>query len=589
MMKTVTDKNRYGLRADVSRKDEIGEIAHGFNEMLEKIEERDAELNAHRQHLEELVRKRTEELIRVNDDLTHQLDERRKFEKALQESEERYRAIFEHTGNASIIVEENGTISLANEEFARLSGYDLKEVTGKLTWTTFIPPDYIDRMMEYHTLRRMGHDVPSKYAFKIRDKSGKILDVHLTVGLLPGSRRSIASIVDLTESKALEEQLMQSQKMEAVGQLAAGVAHDFNNILTAIIGYGSLLQLRFSGDTPERTYADSILSAAQRAATLTQGLLAFGRKQVIAPKKIDLNASIQNMEGLLRRIIGEDIELKCIYSPYDIPVLADAGQIGQVIMNLGTNSRDAMPLGGVFTITTSTVTVGKEYSPEPGMQPGQYALVEVGDVGQGMSKEIAERIFEPFFTTKGVGKGTGLGLSIVYGIISQHSGYINVRSEPGKGTVFSIYFPIVGSGALESVDNRAISPVEIGRGNETILLAEDDDTVRKYMQTVLTEYGYRIIEASDGEDALKIFKTHQEMIDLLLLDVVMPKMNGKRVFDHVQKLKPGVKTIFMSGYTADIIHKKGLREEGLQFIAKPIILKELMTRIRSLLDDAPIA
>ncbi len=588
MMKTVTDKNMCDLRADASRKDEIGQIARGFNEMLDKIEERDAELAAHRHHLEEKVWKRTEQLIKVNDDLTHQLEEREKFEKALQESEERYRAIFDHTGNASIIIEEDGTISLANEEFARLLGYNFNEIIGKLSWTTFVHPDDIDRMTEYHTLRRMGREAPSKYGFKAVAKSGAELDVHVTIGLLPDSRRSIASIVDLTESKALEERLLQSQKMEAVGQLAAGVAHDFNNILTAIIGYGSLLQLRFSGDAPERTYADSILNAAQRAATLTQGLLAFGRKQVIAPKKIDLNASIKNMEGLLRRVIGEDIELRCNYSPHYIPVLADAGQIGQVVMNLGANARDAMPLGGVLNIATSIVTIGKDsHSSDPGIQPGHYALLKISDIGEGMSRDVAERIFEPFFTTKAVGKGTGLGLSIVYGIISQHSGHINVWSEPGKGTHFSIYFPLVAPGVLEPVDGRVENPVDIGGGKETILLAEDDDTVRKYMMTVLTEYGYGIMEAPDGEDALKIFEAHKDNIDLLLLDVVMPKINGKVVFDNAQKIKPGIKAIFISGYTADIIHKKGLREEGIHFISKPIVLKELMTRIRSLLDDAP--
>ncbi len=586
-MRTVTAEKRYGLRADITGKDEIGELAHGFNEMLEKIEERDAELIGHRQHLEEIVRKRTGELIRVNEDLTHELEERRKFERALQESEERYRAIFQNTGNASVIIEENGIISLANEEFSRLTGYELDAVVGKLPWTAFTHPDHVDRMVEYHALRRMGREVPSKYAFRLLHKSGRVLDVHVTVGILPGSLRSIASIVDLTESKALEEQLLQSQKMEAVGQLAAGVAHDFNNILTAIIGYGNLLQLRFGQDTPERTYADSILGAAERAASLTQGLLAYGRKQVIAPKNIDLNVSIRSMEGLLRRMIGEDIDLRCMYADHDIPVLADSGQIGQVVMNLGTNARDAMPHGGVLTMSTSTIMVEKDRGTEPGMAPGPYALLKVSDVGQGMTKEVAERIFEPFFTTKGMGKSTGLGLSIVYGIVSQHSGHIHVQSEPGKGTVFSIYFPLIDPGPLDVVDEKAEPPTEVGRGRETILIAEDDETVRKYMTTVLSEFGYIVIEAPDGEDALKIFETRKDDIDLLLLDVVMPRMNGKVVYDNARKLRPGVRTIFMSGYTADIIHKKGLKEEGINFISKPVVIKELLGRIRSVLDDVP--
>lgn len=588
MMKTITEKKQYWLRADVARKDEIGYLAQGFNEMLLKIEERDTELTVHRQHLEELVQERTEELVRVNRDLTHELEEREKFEHALQESEMRYRAIFENTGNASIIIEEDSTISLANAEFAKLSGYDLDEVIGKMPWTDFVHPEFVERMKEYHALRRtVGEDsIPRNYELKIIDRSGRIRDVHLTVGLLPDSQKSIASVLDITDWRALEEQLLQSQKMEAVGQLAGGVAHDFNNILTAIIGYGSVLQMSLGDDSPERTYVDSILHAGERAAALTQGLLAFGRKQVIAPKEIDLNDAIKSMEGLLRRMIGEDIELRCVYMARVITVVADAGQLGQVLMNLATNARDAMPGGGILGIETSITAVGQDSGgKDSGMKTGSYALLRVTDVGQGMTKEVSERIFDPFFTTKGVGEGTGLGLSIVYGIISQHGGHIHVRSEPGKGTVFSIYLPLITARGFEAVDENPTRAAVVTRGTETILLAEDDETVRKFMSMILSDRGYRVIEAADGQEALRTFERYKDTIDLLLLDVVMPKMNGKVVFDGAEKLKPGVKAIFMSGYTADILHRKGLREEGVHFISKPVIQQELMNKMRELLDE----
>ncbi len=587
MMKAVTDKQQFELRADAAGRDEIGDLARGFNDMLRKIEERDAELGAHRQHLEELVQKRTEELVRVNAELTRELEQRERFEYALGESEKRYRAIFENTGNASIIIEEDFTISLANAEFARLSGYDLEEVIGRKSWTDFIHPDFVEQTKEYYVLRRMSVDsIPGSYDVKAVDRSGKLLDVHLTVGLLPDSRRTIVSILDITEWKAMEVQLLQSRKMEAVGQLAAGVAHDFNNILTAIIGYGSVLQMSLGADSPERTYVDSILHAGQKAAALTQGLLAFGRKQVIAPREIDLNDAVRSMEGLLRRMIGEDVELKCRYRPEETMVLADSGQIGQVLMNLATNARDAMPGGGVLSIETSVVAVGRDGGGEDaGMEPGLYALLTVSDSGTGIPGEIVELIFEPLFTTKGVGQGTGLGLSIVYGIVSQHSGHVHVRSKPGKGTIFSVYLPLIEGTRAAAVDASTFVSTGPAGGTETILLAEDDDMVRRFVGMVLAERGYAVIEARDGGEALRIFEDHRDSVDLLLLDVVMPGMSGKAFYDNAERMKPGVKAIFISGYTADIIHRKGVREEGVHFISKPIIQQELMKKIREVLDS----
>lgn len=584
-MKIVSEKKQYSLRADVEAGDEIGYLAQGFNDMLLKIEERDAELNAHRQHLEELVRERTEQLTNANIHLTRELEEREKFERALQESESRYRTIFENTGTASIIIEEDTTISLANEEFAKLSGYSLEELIGKMSWTEFIHPEFIEKAKEYHVLRRIdGMVAPHNYETRFVGKSGKIKDVHLTVEVIPGTQTSIASVLDITERKELERQLFQSQKMEAVGQLAGGVAHDFNNILTTIIGFGGILQMELDEDSPMRNYVESILNAGERAAALTQGLLAFSRKQVIAPKQINLNDAIRNMEKLLRRIMGEDIELKTHFGEPELFVLADAGQIGQVLMNLATNARDAMPGGGVLEVETAVVEVGDDHEEiYQHLKPGHYALLKVSDVGQGMSNELTERVFEPFFTTKEVGKGTGLGLSIVYGIIQQHSGHIRVASEPGCGTTFEIYLPL--SKPLierEAVQSPTGTVSEAGTTG-TILVAEDDGSVRKLITMILRNRGYSVIEAANGEEALESFKAQKDNIDLLLLDVVLPKMNGKMVFDNAEAVKPGIRTIFMSGYTADIIHKKGLYEEGINFIQKPIVQNELLNMIHRLL------
>ena len=584
-MKAVSEKKIYSLRADVSTKDEIGYLAQGFNDMLLKIEERDAELNAHRQHLEELVQKRTDELVVSNRHLMYELEEREKYEIALQESEDRYRTIFENTGTASIIIEEDKTISLANEEFSKLSGYSLEEIINKMKWTDFVEPAVVDRMEEYHLLRRMGvGDPPRNYEARFIGKTGNIKDVDLTVEMIPGTKKSIASVLDITERKELEQQLFQSQKMEAVGQLAGGIAHDFNNILTAIIGYGGIMQMELDEASPLRTYVDSILNAGERAVALTQGLLAFSRKQVMSPKHIDLNDAIRNMEKLLRRVIGEDIELRMVYREPHIFVLADAGQVGQMLMNLATNARDAMPDGGRLEIETSAVVMEKDFSEaEKHMKAGRYALLKVTDVGHGMSREVAGKIFEPFFTTKEVGKGTGLGLSIVYGIVSQHSGNIYVSSEPGRGTTFRIYMPLSISAGEEEGDEGAVEDAKAIKGSATILVVEDDDAVRKLIVMILNGRGYKVIEAANGEEGLELFKEHCDGVDLVLLDVVLPGMNGKAVYDGVSVIRPGIPAIFMSGYTADIIHKKGIYEEGINFIQKPINNKNLIRMIQALL------
>ncbi len=371
--------------------------------------------------------------------------------------------------------------------------------------------------------------------------------------------------------------------MECLGSLAGGIAHDFNNILTAIIGYGNLLQMKMRPDDPLRHNVEQILASANRAASLTQGLLAYSRKQAINPRPVDLNEIIRKVDRLLTRLIGEDVELKTLLADNEISVLADASQIEQVLMNLATNARDAMPKGGHLFIETELVEMDEDTAKAHDFQkPGTYALLAVTDSGTGMDEKTRERIFEPFFTTKESGRGTGLGLALVYGITKQHEGSIHVYSEEGKGTTFKIYLPVVPTAAAETLHTN-LPPIE--GGTETILVAEDDETVRTLTSSILEQFGYTVIRAEDGEDAVNKFMANRDKVKILLLDVIMPKKNGKDVYDKIRIFKPEVKALFLSGYTAEIIQQKGLLDKGLNFILKPAPMNDLLRKVRSILDS----
>ncbi len=384
------------------------------------------------------------------------------------------------------------------------------------------------------------------------------------------------------EKEKLYSQFLQAQKMEAVGQLAGGIAHDFNNILTAMIGYGHLLKMKLKEEDLLRNYADHILSLSDKAANLTKSLVAFGRKQIINPRPVDLNGIIRRIDHLLSRIIGEDIRLQTMLSENDLIVMVDPGQIEQVLMNLATNAKDAMPGGGLLTIRAETADIDHEYIREHGFgKEGKYALISFTDTGSGMARETREKIFEPFFTTKEVGKGTGLGLAMVYGIIKQNEGYINVYSEPGIGTTFRIYLPLIQAKAEEIEPKEVIHHIE--RGTETVLLAEDETAVREFTRELLEENGYTVIEAIDGQDAVNRFKENEDKIQFVLLDVIMPNKNGKEVYDEIKQIRPGIKVLFMSGYPADIIHKHGIIEKEFAYIEKPASPTKLLQKIREVL------
>lgn len=392
-------------------------------------------------------------------------------------------------------------------------------------------------------------------------------------------------MVDITERNMLEDQLRQSQKMEALGTLTSGVAHDFNNILTAIIGYGNLLQMKINKDDPLKVYIDQILSSAERAVNLNQSLLAFSRKQIINPQPVKLNDIVRRAEKLLMRLIGEDIEFKTMMSE-EITIFADSGQIEQVLMNLCTNARDAMPKGGLLTIETGSMRLDAEFIRTHGYgETGTYAVISVTDTGTGMDKTTVERIFEPFFTTKEMGRGTGLGLAIAYGIVKQHNGYINVYSEPDSGTTFRIYLPVFEPHSDIPVRLPETSDsVEITGGTETVFLAEDDPDVRGFTKELLTEYGYKVVEAADGEDAVLRFAENRDSIRLVILDVVMPKKNGREVYNEILKTAPDMKALFMSGYASSYIQKKGIIDEGLNFMHKPVSPADFLKKVRELLD-----
>ncbi|MBJ6799160.1 response regulator [Geomonas propionica] len=385
-------------------------------------------------------------------------------------------------------------------------------------------------------------------------------------------------ITDMTERQLMEEQLRQAQKMEAVGQLAGGVAHDFNNVLTVIAGYANILKMDLTSESVHYGLVDQIAAAAERAAQLTRGLLAFSRKQAMNPQRCDLSEIVRHVEQFLGRVIGEDIQLKTEILPEPLPVQVDLAQIEQVLVNLAANARDAMPGGGVFTIATGMCDgSGLGHSG----RSGRHAVIIVSDSGEGMDDETSRRIFEPFFTTKGVGKGTGLGMAIVYGIVQQHKGNIAVSSNPGQGTVFTIEIPLVeGGAALQPVLAPQTSPQT---GTETILVAEDDPNVRSLVDMVLSRHGYQVILAEDGEEVVHRFAAEQEGIELVLMDIIMPRKNGIEAYAEIKKIQPDAKVLFTSGYTADFIQSRGMKE-GVELIMKPVQPMELLRKVREVLE-----
>jgi two-component system cell cycle sensor histidine kinase/response regulator CckA len=518
----------------------------------------------------------------------YDISERKAMESALKESEARFRTL--------------------SQEFQALlngipDGLTLLSPDLKVLWTNTVSSDVFG--MEPSELMgrpcyklRHGRDLPCEgcivlYSFVsgetaeriVYPPNGRILE--LRVVPVKDESGAVVKVIevgrDITEHKKLEQQLLQSQKMEAVGQLAGGIAHDFNNILSATIGFASLMLMKMEGDNPLRHYVEQIISSSEKAAVLTQSLLAFSRKKIMSPQAVDLNEVIKIGQKLLLRLIREDIELKMELCPETLTVMADGIQLEQVFMNLVSNARDAMPNGGAVLIRTEPFTMDDTFTHSHGYgKPGDYACISVSDTGVGMDEKTREKIFEPFFTTKELGKGTGLGLAMVYGIIKQHDGYINVYSEEGRGTTFKLYLPLVSWAVRETQKDESSFPAG---GTETALLAEDDECVRKANREILEKFGYEVIEAADGEDAIEKFARHKDRIDILILDVIMPKKSGKEVYETAKEIRGDIKVLFTSGYTADFVTRKMMLDEKSYFIEKPVPPRELLAKVRETLNN----
>ena len=505
-------------------------------------------------------------------------------EEALRKSEDKYRSLFEESKDVVFISTPEGRFIDINKAGVELFGYSSKEklLEADIEKNLYVNLGYRKELMKI--LEAQGY--VKDYELLMKNKNGNILILLDTATAFRDKMGRVTSyrgiLRDITHQRKLEQQLMQAQKMEAVGQLAGGIAHDFNNFLTAIIGYGSLLQMEMNEGHPLRAYVQQILGSAERAANLTKQLLIFSRKHSIDPRPAKINEIIFALEKLISRLIGEDIEMQLVLSRADLIIRADVGQIEQVLMNLATNARDAMPNGGLLTIKTEAVVMDKEFIRAHGYgEEGPYVVITVSDTGEGMDEKTMKKIFEPFFTTKEAGKGTGLGLAMVYGIVKQHNGCISVYSEHGKGASFRIYLPLIGDAVEDQL--TLVQPEAIG-GTETVLLAEDDLAVRKMMTGLLRDFGYTVLEAIDGEDAVERFREHKDNIELIIFDVIMPKKNGKEAYNEVAKMKPGIKAIFASGYPADVVRRKGIIEEGVEFISKPFAPSEFLKTIRKVLD-----
>lgn len=473
-----------------------------------------------------------------------------------------------------------------NQKFLDMYGYGREEVVGKDVGL-IIHPDDRKRVQDENDKRQSGKPAPSRFEFRGMRKDGTEIHVETSVVGITylGQPAVLAYQRDITERRNLEEQLRQSQKMEAIGTLAGGVAHEFNNILTVIMGLGNVIQMSLDSGSQMKPLIDQIVASSEKAADLTQSLLAFGRKQrtLLSPRRVD--TIIDSAVKLLKRLLPEDIELKMELDSHDAVALLDATQIEQVLMNLAANGRDAMHKGGKLTVRTEIAELDETFDKAHGFgKPGRYIRLSVSDTGIGMDTHTMARIFDPFFTTKEVGKGTGLGLSTVFGIVKQHDGYISVSSGLLKGTAFDIYLPIV------DIAEQVAPGADIGvkRGSETILVVEDDPDVRRMMVMLLSNHGYTALEAADGDVALAVFDGRGEEIALVILDVVMPGKNGGEVFDDIARAHPFAKAIFVSGYAGNIVTGKGLREENPDFPQKPLSAAKLLAKVREVLDNQGI-
>jgi PAS domain S-box-containing protein len=499
-------------------------------------------------------------------------------EEALRESERKYRSLVDHAPVGVYRSNTGGTFLYVNEAMARIFECSVEEMLANPVLGRCKRRD--DRQALIEMLKERG--AISDYEINVPTGTGREKTIVITAAL--DGDVVTGMVMDITEQKKLEAQLRQAQKMEAIGTFAGGIAHDFNNILSAIVGYGNLLQMKMEEDNPLAVNVERILEAADRATALTHSMLAFSRKQVINPKPVAMNRLVRKVENFLCRIIGEDIGIQTTLGEEEMTVLADSGQIDQVLVNLAANARDAMPNGGTFMIETRRVELDESFISRHGYgKPGAYVLLTASDSGAGMDEETKSRVFEPFFTTKEAGRGTGLGLSVVYGIVKQHVGYIEAYSEPGMGSTFNIYLPLVDE-QVEEEARTAGMQARPGGGKETILVAEDDAALRRVARVVLEDAGYTVIIAEDGEEALEKFIRNKGTVDLVVLDMVMPRKNGRETYEEMRNIDPDIKAIFASGYTANKVMRENLLKLGSELLLKPVAPRDLLRTVRQVLD-----
>jgi PAS domain S-box-containing protein len=508
-------------------------------------------------------------------------------ESAMPGGEALLRAILDSASQAILTVDRRGTIVSVNTKSGEVFGYPTEEMVGQPV--EMLLPDGARAGHNQHRsnyfssprVRPMGLGMD----LSARRKDGTEFPVEISLSYIESDHEplAIAFVSDITGRKRLEEQLVHSQKMEAVGRLAGGIAHDFNNLLTIISGYDRLMLNALSPQDSMRGYAEEIARAAERATALTKQLLAFSRRQIIQPKVLNLNAIVDETQTMLRRLLGENTKLVAILQPTLGFVRADRSQFEQVLFNLAVNARDAMPQGGTITIETCNVDLDADYAKTHlGVQPGPYVMMAVTDTGIGMDAETRRHIFEPFFTTKPADQGTGLGLATVYGIVKQNGGDIWVYSEIGKGTTFKVYLPRV-----DGETQAQTSPAAAGeprRGTETILVVEDEKGVRQLIVTVLKQHGYRVLEAGDSLEAVQVSEKHQGDIALLITDVIMPHSSGRDLADRLLVARPSTKVLYISGYTENTILHHGVLESNIDFLAKPFAFETLLDKVREMIN-----
>jgi PAS domain S-box-containing protein len=519
--------------------------------------------------------------------IIHDLTERNRVERALQESAMRLKAVVDTAVDGVILIDSRGAVQMFNPACEKLFGYRADEVIGHNV-KMLMPASYRDEHDSYISNYRRTHEakiigIGREVTGQRKDGSTFPMDLSVGEAKQEGGSVFVGMIHDLTSRKRTEEQLVQAQKMEAVGQLSGGIAHDFNNLLTVVIGNAESLSTALKARPDLKQLADMIAAAGERGAELTRRLLAFSRRQVLQPVKINANQLIDSMQRILRRTLSEDIEIRMSLADELWPAFADPTQLESAILNLAINARDAMPDGGGLTVSTANITLDEPYRDRHlEVKPGNYVLIAVTDTGHGMAADVVERAFEPFFTTKEVGKGSGLGLSMVYGFIKQSNGHVTIYSEPGLGTTVRLYLP-----ATSVVVERVVLPRpgdDVRAGREAVLIAEDDPFVRAYVVASLEELGYRTVAADDGREALKRLKDGLE-VDILFTDIVMPGgMNGWELAEQAQKVRSGLKVLFTSGYALESLVARGRIQPDVAILNKPYRKADLARLLRDVLD-----